>query len=65
MVNERRRENGSVMIFVVIALGALIALAAWSTETSRIWRVKSQLQAIADTAALAARMARVTSLMVS
>src|SRR5215470_7676505 len=48
-----RDERGSVLIFVVLALGALIGLAAWATETGRMWQVKSQLQAIADSSALA------------
>jgi hypothetical protein len=38
---------------VVLAGGALIGIAAWATETGRMWRVKTQLQAIADAAALA------------
>jgi Flp pilus assembly protein TadG len=50
---RQRHERGSVVIFVVLALGALIGLAAWATETGRMWQVKSQLQAIADSAALA------------
>jgi hypothetical protein len=49
----RARDQGSVIIFVVMALGALIGIAAWATETGRMWQVKSQLQAIADSAALA------------
>lgn len=49
----RVREQGSVIVFVVIALGALIGIAAWATETGRMWQVKSQLQAVADSAALA------------
>lgn len=50
---SRRDERGSVIVFVVMALGALVAVAAWATETGRMWQVKSQLQAIADTSALA------------
>lgn len=50
---RRRDERGSVVIFVVLALGALIGLAAWATETGRAWQVKSSLQSIADAAALA------------
>ena len=50
---RHRDERGSVVIFVVLALGALIGLAAWATETGRMWQVKSQLQAIADSSALA------------
>ncbi len=50
---SRIRERGSVIIFVIMALGALIGITAWATETGRMWQVKSQLQAIADSAALA------------
>lgn len=50
---RRRDERGSVVILVVLALGALIGLAAWATETGRAWQVKSSLQSIADAAALA------------
>ena len=42
-----------MIIFVVLALGALIGIAAWATETGRMWQVKSQIQAVADSAALA------------
>ncbi len=49
----RVRERGSVIIFVVVALGALIGIAAWATESGRMWQVKCQLQAVADSAALA------------
>jgi hypothetical protein len=51
--SQRREERGSVIIFVILALGALIGIAAWATETGRMWQVKSQLQSIADSAALA------------
>lgn len=50
---ERRDERGSVIIFVIMALTALIGLAAWATETGRMWQVKSQLQGVADASALA------------
>jgi type II secretory pathway pseudopilin PulG len=50
---DRGSERGSVIVFVVIALGALIGITAWATETGRVWQVRSQLQAIADTTALA------------
>ncbi len=61
MMNEKRhrpgtrpsREQGSVMIFVVLSFGALIGIAAWATETGRMWQAKNQLQASADAAALA------------
>jgi hypothetical protein len=48
-----REEQGSVTIFVVFALGALIGIAAWATETGRMWQAKNQLQAVADVASLA------------
>lgn len=50
---ENRSKRGSVIILVVIALLGLVGIAAWSTETGRMWQVKNQLQAIADSAALA------------
>jgi hypothetical protein len=56
---QRRRrakhseERGSVTIFVVLSLGALIGIAAWATETGRMWQAKNQLQAVADVASLA------------
>jgi hypothetical protein len=46
-------ERGTVIVFVTIALTALIGLAAWSTETGRVWQTKSQLQVAADSSALA------------
>lgn len=49
----RKPEQGSVIVFVVIALGALFGIAAWATETGRMWQVKSHLQAIADSSSLA------------
>ena len=48
-----KTERGSILVFVTIALGALLGFAAWSTETGRAWQTKSQLQAAADSAALA------------
>jgi Flp pilus assembly protein TadG len=50
---KAKRESGSVMIFVTISLFALVGIAAWSTETGRAWQTKNQLQAAADSAALA------------
>lgn len=46
-------ERGTAMLFVVVSIGALIAITAWATETGRMWQVKSQLQAVADVASLA------------
>jgi hypothetical protein len=48
----RGPERGSVIVFVVIALVALIGFAGLATETGRTWQVRTQLQAIADTASL-------------
>jgi len=50
---KSRRESGTVLIFVTIALFALFGFVAWSTETGRAWQTKNQLQAAADSAALA------------
>ncbi len=50
---KAKRETGAIIVFVTIALVALIGFAAWSTETGRAWQAKSQLQAAADAAALA------------
>jgi Flp pilus assembly protein TadG len=38
---------------VTIALAVLLGFAAWATETGRAWQTKNQLQAAADSAALA------------
>jgi len=46
-------ERGSILVFVTISLIALLGIAAWSTETGRAWQTKNQLQAAADSAALA------------
>jgi len=53
MTTEHERQRGSILVFVTVALAALIGFAAWSTETGRAWQTKSQLQAAADSAALA------------
>ena len=50
---KTKRENGAVLVFVTISLVALVGFAAWATETGRVWQTKSQLQAAADSAALA------------
>jgi Flp pilus assembly protein TadG len=52
-IERRRSERGSVLVFVTIALVALLAFAAWSTETGQAWTAKGQLQAASDSAALA------------
>jgi Flp pilus assembly protein TadG len=50
---RRRGEQGTAIVFVTIALAALVGFAAWATETGRAWQAKGQLQAAADSAALA------------
>jgi Flp pilus assembly protein TadG len=50
---KTKRESGSVLVLVTIALFTLLGFAAWSIETGRVWQTKSQLQAAADSAALA------------
>src|SRR3990172_10967863 len=52
-IEGRRSERGSVLVFVTLALVALLAFAAWSTETGQVWTAKGQLQAASDSAALA------------
>jgi hypothetical protein len=46
-------ERGTALVFVTIALAALVGFAAWSTETGRAWQTKNQLQVAADSSALA------------
>jgi hypothetical protein len=46
-------ERGTVLVFVTIALGALLGFAAWATETGRAWQTKNQLQVAADSSSLA------------
>ena len=50
---KAKREDGAILVLVTVALAALIGFAAWSTETGRAWQTKSELQAAADSAALA------------
>lgn len=52
-IERRRDERGNVLVFVTIALVALLAFAAWSTETGQAWTAKGQLQGASDSAALA------------
>jgi Flp pilus assembly protein TadG len=49
----RKRYQGSVLVFVTLGLLAFVGIAAWATETGRAWQTKSQLQAAADSSALA------------
>ena len=48
-----KAERGTVLVFVTLALAALLGFAAWSTETGRAWQTKNQLQVAADSSALA------------
>jgi len=48
-----KAEGGAILVFVTIALTALVGFAALSTETGRAWQTKNQLQEAADSAALA------------
>ncbi|MBW2715220.1 MAG: hypothetical protein JRD03_04050 [Deltaproteobacteria bacterium] len=50
---DRKSEQGVILVWVTVALATLIGFAAWSTETGRAWQTKNQLQAAADSAALA------------
>jgi len=50
---KTKREKGSVLVFITISIAMLLGFAAWSTETVRAWQTKNQLQAAADSAALA------------
>jgi len=50
---KTKRENGAVLPFIMISFFVLLAFAGWATETGRVWQTKSQLQAAADSAALA------------
>jgi len=50
---KTKRESGAILPFFMIAFFALLAFAALSTETGRVWQTKSQIQAAADAAALA------------
>ena len=50
---DSKAERGTVLVFVTIALVALLGFAAWSTETGRVWQTKNQLQVAADSSALA------------
>jgi len=46
-------ERGTALVFVTMALVALIGFAAWATETGRAWQTKNQLQVAADSSSLA------------
>lgn len=49
----RRREEGSILVFVVITIGVLIAGFAFAIDIGRAWSLNSELQQAADAAALA------------
>jgi hypothetical protein len=48
-----KTERGSILVFATLSMAALLGLAAWATEGGRAWQTQSQLQAAADSAALA------------
>lgn len=48
-----------MLLFVTVALIGLLAFAAWSLETGRVWAAKSHLQAGTDSSALAGAAALV------
>lgn len=50
----RRRQRGSVMLYVTIGLIGFFAFVALATETGRYWAARGQLQAASDSAALSA-----------
>jgi len=50
---KTKRETGAVLILVTVSLFALLGIAAWATETGRVWQTKNQLQVAADSSALA------------
>lgn len=51
--SSRKYEQGTVLVFVSISLAAFLGIAAWATETGRVWQAKNQLQAVADSSSLA------------
>jgi len=51
--SSRKHEQGTVLVFVTIGLAAFVGIAAWATETGRVWQAKNQLQAVADSSSLA------------
>jgi Flp pilus assembly protein TadG len=52
----RTRSRGTVTITVVVALAALLAAGALSIDAGMIWSARTQLQNVADGAALAAAL---------
>ncbi len=50
---KTKGEKGTVLVFVTIALVGIMGMIGWSTETGRAWQAKTQLQAAADSSALA------------
>ena len=52
-MNIHKNKRGSVTVFTVLSLGALLGIAALATETGRAWQVKNKLQATSDSSSLA------------
>lgn len=50
---RRRRQAGTVMILVTVALIALLGFVALATDPGRVWAERGQVQAATDAAALA------------
>jgi Flp pilus assembly protein TadG len=50
---ERKRQGGSVLMMVVVASIALFGVAALATDVGHVWAARSELQATADSSALA------------
>jgi Flp pilus assembly protein TadG len=51
---RRDRQRGTVLLFVAIAMVALIGVAALATDAGHVWAVRTELQGTVDAAALAA-----------
>ncbi len=49
-----RQRSGTVLLFLVFALVALLGLAALATDVGHVWAVRTELQGAVDAAALAA-----------
>lgn len=58
---SRRRQEGTVLIYVTLGLLAFFGLAALATDTGFVFQTKSQLQNATDAAALAAAGEMLTS----
>jgi Flp pilus assembly protein TadG len=51
---RRKRQAGTVLMMVVVAAVALFGVAALATDVGHVWAARSELQAAADSSALAA-----------